>query len=102
MFQNKSYLRAVLVAVCIPLLCDNAFRYSDKSGSSTCRSRSWCHRCCPQFEENKIEITIREIKEESEIITARMALFRCFGMILEQFESQRTISIDVAFRIEFN
>ena len=49
MFQDKSYLRAVLVAVCIPLLCDNAFRYSDKSGSSTCRSRSWCHRCCPQF-----------------------------------------------------
>ena len=65
MFQDKGYLEAVLVAVCIPLLCDNAFRYSDKSGSSTCRSRSCRHRCCPQFEENKIKITNREIKEES-------------------------------------
>jgi predicted ABC-type exoprotein transport system permease subunit len=28
-FQDKSYLQAVLVAVCIPLLCDNAVQYSE-------------------------------------------------------------------------
>ena len=80
MFQDKGYLEAVLVAVCIPLLCDNAFRYSDKSGSISCRCRSWscCHRCCPQFEENKIEIIVKEIKEESENIYRENDVFRMF------------------------
>ena len=85
MFQDKSYLWAVLVAVCFPLLCDNAFRYSDKSGSNTCRCRSWCPRCCPQFEENKIEIIVKEIKEESENIYRENDVFECFTMIFEQF-----------------
>jgi hypothetical protein len=80
MFQDKGYLGAVLVAVCIPLLCDNAFRYSDKSGSSSCRCRSCscCHRCCPQFDENKIEIIVKEIKEESENIYRENDVFRMF------------------------
>ena len=76
-FQDKSYLQAVLVAVCIPLLCDNAIQYSEGRAAilvvvvvvvvvDFCRS------------ELKIEKMVSEIKEENKTFTGNEMMNKTF------------------------